>query len=98
MKIRLIAFTMLLHAGLMSAAVTAQKQKPIPACSQATFAALRELPKMEYDCPDETQEWDGKILKLPERLEAIRQVVKQLGGFRNPNWWRAGVDELNACS
>src|SRR5205814_10255560 len=23
---------------------------------------------------------------------------KQLGGLRNPVWWRAGVDELNACS
>jgi hypothetical protein len=58
---------------------------------------VKELPKMEYACP-EGQEWDDKILKLPERLAVLREVVKQLEGFRNPAWWRASVDELNACS
>jgi hypothetical protein len=97
MKIPPIAFTTLFLMALLTAPARTQNQKPIPACSQATLAAVRELPKMEYDCP-ENQEWDDKILKLPQRLAALGEVVKQLEGFRNPAWWRASVDELNACS
>jgi len=76
----------------------AQKQKPVPVCSQTTFAALREFPKLEYECPEGLQEWDEKILKLPARLAGLRGIDKPLEGFNDATWWQASVDELNACS
>jgi hypothetical protein len=75
----------------------AQNQKPIPVCSQTTFAALKPVPKLEYECPEGLIESDDKILKLPERLAAIQLVVKQLETFTNPAWWQADLDEVNAC-
>jgi hypothetical protein len=86
--------SLLLVAGVTA---PAQNQKPIPACSQTTFAALKPVPKLEYDCPEGLIESDDKILKLPERLAAIRLVVKQLEAFTNPAWWQADLDEVNAC-
>ena len=75
----------------------AQKKQPITACKQQTFAAFKPLPKMEYDCPEGTNDSDDKILKLPERLAAIRGLVKELEAFTNAAWWQANVDDLNAC-
>lgn len=77
--------------------VHGQKEKPAPACSQTTFAAIKPVPKLEYDCPEGLIESDDKILRLPERLAAISRVVKELEAFRNPAWWQADVDEVNAC-
>ena len=74
----------------------AQNEKPL-ACSQKTFAAFKPLPKLEYECPEGANDWDDKILKMPERLAAIRGMVKQLEGFTNAAWWQANVDDLNAC-
>jgi hypothetical protein len=75
----------------------AGQQKPVPTCSQQTFAAFKSLPKVEYDCPEGSIDSDDKILKLPERTEAIRAVVKELEKFNNAAWWQADVDDLNAC-
>jgi hypothetical protein len=75
----------------------AQKTKQITTCTQTTFAAFQRLPKMEYDCPEGPNESDDKILKLPERLAAIRSVMKELNAFTNAAWWQANVDDLNAC-
>ncbi len=75
----------------------AQKQRAVPICRQATFSALKALPKMDYDCPEDVNDYDEKILKLPGRLASIQDVVKGLQGFTDPSWWEAPVDELNAC-
>jgi hypothetical protein len=90
----IVPMTLLLLAGV---SVNGQKAKPVPTCRQTTFAAFKPLPKLEYDCPEGLIESDDKILKLPERARAIREVVKALDGFTNPSWWEASVDELNAC-
>lgn len=82
---------------VVSASSFAQKTKPITACKQSTFAALKPLPKMEYACSEGANDSDDKILKLPERLAAIRGLVKELEGFTNTAWWQANVDDLNAC-
>lgn len=78
--------------------VLSQKEKPIPACKQLTFAAFKPLPKMEYDCPEGLIDSDDKILKLPERTKAIGGIVEELGAFTNAAWWQATVDDLNACA
>jgi len=75
----------------------AQKAETITACKESTFAAFKPLPKMEYDCPDGSNDSDDKILRLPERLAAMRGVTKELAAFTNPAWWTANVDDLNAC-
>lgn len=77
--------------------VLAQKEKPITACKQSTFAAFKPLPKMEYECPEGPNDSDDKILTLPKRTKAIRGVFKELEGFTNAAWWQAEVDDLNAC-
>src|SRR4051812_20849786 len=77
--------------------VVGQKQKPVPTCSQATFAALKEFPKLEYQCPEGVNDFDEKILKLPDRLTGISEVEKRLATFTKPGWWQAGTDELVAC-
>src|SRR6266849_7393797 len=82
---------------LVSASSIAQNKRPITACNQATFNAFKPLPKLEYECPDDPNDSDDKILKLPERLTAIRAVVNKFEGFTNAAWWQANVDDLNAC-
>jgi hypothetical protein len=76
----------------------AQSQKLVPNCMQAPFDALKPFPKIEYDCPEGVNDFDDKILKLPQRLASIRGVIKELETFTNPLWWEASVDELNACT
>ncbi len=75
----------------------AQKEKFVPACRDATFAAFKPLPKLEYECPDDPNDSDDKILRLPPRQRAIRELMQSLEQFTNSSWWQASVDELNAC-
>jgi hypothetical protein len=81
----------------VSATSFAQKTKPITACKRTAFAAFKPLPKMEYDCAESANDSDDKILKLPERLAAIRGLEKELEGFTNAAWWQADINDLNAC-
>jgi hypothetical protein len=82
---------------LVIGSIAFAQKKPVPACRQTTFAAFKTLPKLEYDCPEGLIESDDKILKLPARFAAIRDVVKGLESFNSAAWWQADVDELNAC-
>jgi len=75
----------------------AQGQKPVPACTQRTFAIFKQLPKLEYNCPPATSDSDQAILKLPERAAAIRDVEESLEMFTSTTWWQANVEDLNAC-
>ena len=75
----------------------AQQKKFIPGCSQAAFAAFKPLPRVEYDCPEGTNDYDDKILKLPGRIAALNDVVRTLQSFTDRAWWRTDVDSLNAC-
>src|SRR6478672_5665677 len=93
---QIIILTTILFAAALNAA--GQKENPVPACTQKAFAALKSLPKVEYDCPEGVIESDDKILKLPERTSSLRSVMKALTGFTSASWWQADVDELNACS
>jgi hypothetical protein len=75
--------------------VIAQRNRP-SVCRQATFAAYKPLPALEYECP-EPIESDEALMKLPARLAAIRIVEKVLGTFDNAAWWNADAEELNYC-
>jgi hypothetical protein len=81
---------------LLSLSSLAQKQKPAPVCSQSGLAAFRKLPKLEYECP-EPETSDEALLKLPERLTAIRKLERALATFTTAAWWNANADDLNVC-
>src|SRR5690348_9274068 len=83
---------------LLATSIFTQKEKSVPACSQSAFAAYKRFPKLEYECDENQTDSDDKVLKLPQRLAAIRGVMKQLEGFTDEAWWRAGIDQLNACN
>jgi hypothetical protein len=85
-------------ACIGSTNVLAQKQRTDPVCSQTTAAAFKPLPELVYECPDAANDSDDAILKLPQRLTAISDLVKELAGFTNPVWWQTDVDLLNACA
>jgi len=95
LKTTFITATVVL-AGMVSNNL-AQWQKPVPPCTQKTFAAFKQLPKFEYHCPEGATDYDEAILKLPGRLAAIRDLEKSLETFTNTAWWQANVTDLNAC-
>ena len=87
----------LLFVFLPSITSFAQREKAVPTCREATFAAYKTLPKLEYQCGDDANDADDKTLKLPQRTRAIRALMQSLEQFTNASWWQASVDELNAC-
>lgn len=92
-----MAFTFFL-ISLATVSSFAQTKKAPPVCSTAAFTTYRQFPKLEYECPADTIESDDKILKLPQRIKALREVVQALEQFNDAQWWRTSVDELNACA
>jgi hypothetical protein len=99
--------TQLLPAALcvfLLSANAARAQRTPPAaprdrpavCTQATFAAYKALPELEYECPDESTS-DEALMKLPARLAGIRLIEKVLGTFDNASWWNADAEQLNYC-
>jgi hypothetical protein len=95
MKTRcLLICTLLLFGSVKS---FSQKKKTVQACKAPVFAALKTLPKLEYDCPEGMDDYDEKVLKMPARLKAIRAIERKLAGFTDADWWQAEVDDLNAC-
>jgi hypothetical protein len=78
--------------------IQAQREKPVPVCTQAAFAAFKSLPKLEYECPDGLNDYDEKILKLPARVAGLRNLTRQLETFKDAAWWQADVNSLNACA
>ena len=86
---------LLLSASIIS--VGRQKSKTVT-CKAEVFAALKPLPELSYQCPSGvTDESDERILKSPERLQAINSLITELGSFNDPAWWNSPVSDLNAC-
>ncbi len=80
-----------------SLVVSGQENKPVPVCTEAAFTAQESFPKLKYECPEDLNDSDDKILRLPQRIVALRAIAKHLETFTNPDWWRADVDQLKAC-
>jgi len=88
------AFLFLLGMALLSP-VMAQDEPVV--CKQTALAALKPMPTFRYRCDPKLESYDEKILKLPARLQAKNALVTKLETFTSPVWWRAQVDDLNAC-
>src|SRR5262252_11182885 len=93
-RLLLAAFTILLFFPIN---FYGQPKRGWPACTEATLAAFKPLPKLEYDCPDGVADYSDEMLKLPARLAAISKLESSLRLFVNPAWWSADVDSLNSC-
>jgi len=53
--------------AVLSFSSAVAQNKPAPVCSEATFAALKPLPKLEYECSENLADYDSRVLKLPRR-------------------------------
>jgi hypothetical protein len=89
--------TILTFILLLVTTAAAQKEKGVPACKESTFAVMKAVPKLEYECPEGAIESDDKILRLPQRRTAINKLIRELTAFNDALWWQADVNELNAC-
>lgn len=87
---------LLLVVLLMSGSAYAQRSKPL-VCKNATLAALKPMPELSYQCDDQLNDYDEKILKLPARVSAIKSLVSELSRFTEPAWWAADVVDLGVC-
>jgi hypothetical protein len=74
-----------------------QHEQATASCSRATFAAFRDLPQIQYDCPENLTESSDELLKHAARVEALKAAMTELRTFNVPAWWNAEVDELNYC-
>lgn len=74
----------------------AQKKEKVLICKGAVLATMKPFPKLRYRC-GQGNDYDEKILKRPDRIQAIKALMLNLETFTNPAWWQADVDDLNIC-
>ena len=86
-----------LFVFLVCGVAYAQRSKRPLVCRSATLAALKPMPKLSYECGDQPNDWDEKILKLPARVAAIEMLESQLSSFTEPAWWAADAVDLSVC-
>src|SRR5215510_6227387 len=86
----------LLSTVVIFGSAYAQRSKPV-VCKNATLAALKPKPELKYECNEQLNDYDEKILKLPARVAAIKSLVSELSSFTEPAWWAADVVDLGVC-
>ena len=74
-----------------------QRSKQSLVCKKSVLAALKPKPEFSYECDDQLQAWDEKILKLPARIAALKSLVSQLQSFTDAAWWTADAVDLSIC-
>ena len=52
------------------------------------------MPELSYECGDQLNDWDEKILTLPQRTAAIKTLMSQLSSFSDEAWWTADPVDL----
>jgi hypothetical protein len=75
----------------------AQRSNPVLACKRPVLAALKPLPELAYRCNEQLNDYDEKVLKLPERVAAIRTLMSELASFNDAVWWSADPVDLSVC-
>jgi hypothetical protein len=61
------------------------------------LAALKPTPELTYECNKQLNDYDEKILKLPERVAAIKTLMSELASFNDAAWWSADIGDLGVC-
>jgi len=75
----------------------AQRRNPPLVCKQPVLAALKARPELSYECGEQANDWDEKILKLPARVSAIKGLMSELSSFSDDAWWNADIVDLGVC-
>lgn len=81
---------------LLFSPITSFAQKKPIICRSAALAAVKPMPKLEYQC-GEMNEWDERQLKTPARVAALQALMGELEKMTSQSWWQSDVDDLNAC-
>ena len=75
----------------------AQRSNPALVCKRSVLAALKPKPELTYQCNEQLNDYDEKILKLPERVAAIKTLMSELASFNDAAWWSADTVDLSVC-
>lgn len=100
---RIFLFSLILLAVVLSllpaletsaAGQRGDKKRPLR-CTAVALAALKSIPKLEYDCSGNTDE----DLKSPERKAALRTFLKEIKTvYADDAWWAISVEDLKQCA
>ena len=93
----LLAAAFLLALIGLSSISFAQRSNPVLVCKRPVLAALKPVPELSYQCNEQLNDYDEKILKLPERVAAIKTLMSQLASFNDTAWWSADAVDLSVC-
>jgi len=66
-------------------------------CKTSARAALKQIPKLKYNCNENLTESDDAVLTEANRLQAIELYTKSLEKFIDADWWKTSVEDLNLC-
>ena len=96
-KVKAAEVCISLVIGLVSLAASvnsfAQKRAVVSVCKREALSALKDLPKVKYQCRQDVDQSDAAILKWPERIEAMETVAEELASLTDPAWWQAEVSD-----
>ena len=63
-----------------------QRRASALVCKQQVLAALKPIPKLDYECGDLPNDWEEKILEFHARRDAIKNLTLQLATFTDAAW------------
>ena len=75
----------------------AQQRNQQLVCKQPVLAAMKPRPELSYECGEQANDWEEKILKLPARVSAIKTLMTELSSFSDDAWWTADIVDLGVC-
>jgi hypothetical protein len=75
----------------------AQRSNAVLVCKRPVLAALKPMPELSYQCNAELNDYDEKILKLPERVATIKTLMSELTSFNDATWWSTDTVDLSVC-
>src|SRR5262245_19676425 len=81
----------------MPSSAFAQRSNPPLVCKKPVLAALKPMPKFTYQCNEQLNDYDEKVLKLPEPVAAIKTLMSELASFNDAAWWSADAVDLGVC-
>jgi hypothetical protein len=97
MRLKFQSFTSCILILLLTINAFSQKRNQAFLCPTKAFTALPPLPELNYGCPEGVIESSDSILNLPERINAINEILKNLESYSSAVWWNTPVNDLNAC-
>ena len=91
-------FLLLALGGLSNPSISfAQRWRPALVCKRQVLATLKPMPKLSYQCNEQLNDYDEKVLKLPERVAAIKTLMTELASLNDAAWWSADTVDLSVC-